>query len=214
MHHQGNKKKSTCSEWLKPPRTLFKKCCSDDPTAAIRIVSPSTTEVAASPQQTPPQQQSIPSIDQPLLTQQPAQQSNTNSLTVENTMSFNADGHLKTNASDFSTMSSVVEKTLRNDVTVMIVGLVVVFLICQLPSSVLRLLMFQNIRIQFEPAYVHSLDVSNFLIVVNSTLNCILCVMLGRKFRREFIQCFFGRFVKPRRSETSTYYLNTLHTAY
>nr|QVK45813.1 G protein-coupled receptor [Proales similis] len=83
--------------------------------------------------------------------------------------------------------------SLGNDVTIMLVGLVFTFLFCQTPSSVLRLIMFRNLAITFQPMYYSSLDVSNFLIVTNSTLNCILYVMLGRKFRREFIATFFSR---------------------
>jgi hypothetical protein len=81
--------------------------------------------------------------------------------------------------------------TLSNDVTIMLVGLTVTFIICQTPSIVLRLITFKNLSSYFKPIYYSSLDVSNFLIVSNSTLNCILYVMLGKKFRREFIAAFF-----------------------
>ncbi|CAF0803690.1 unnamed protein product [Brachionus calyciflorus] len=85
------------------------------------------------------------------------------------------------------------DKTLRNDVTIMLIGLIFVFLICQSPSTVLRLITFKNLSIYFKPIYYSSLDVSNFLIVTNSTLNCILYVMLGKKFRKEFIKTFFKK---------------------
>lgn len=85
------------------------------------------------------------------------------------------------------------DKTLRNDVTIMLIGLIFVFLICQSPSTVLRLITFKNLSIYFKPAYYSSLDVSNFLIVTNSTLNCLMYVMLGKKFRKEFIKTFFKK---------------------
>ena len=83
--------------------------------------------------------------------------------------------------------------TLRNDVTIMLIGLIVVFLICHLPSTILRLITFRNMKIILNPGYYSSLDVSNFLIVTNSTLNCIMYVMLGKKFRKEFLATFISK---------------------
>jgi hypothetical protein len=82
---------------------------------------------------------------------------------------------------------------MSNDVGVMLIGLIAVFLVCQLPSSILRLITFKNLSIFFQPIYASSLDVSNFLIVTNSTLNCLLYVMLGKKFRREFLKTFLPK---------------------
>lgn len=82
------------------------------------------------------------------------------------------------------------DKSLRNDVTVMLVGLIFLFLICQSPSVILRLIAVQNLAVQWQPAYYSSLDISNFLVVTNSTLNCFLYVMLGSKFRKEFLNTF------------------------
>jgi hypothetical protein len=88
------------------------------------------------------------------------------------------------------------DKTLKNDVTIMLVGLIFVFLICQSPSTILRLITSKNLSIQFEPIYYSFLDVSNFLVVTNSTINCILYVMLGKKFRKEFLNTFLRRNLK------------------
>jgi hypothetical protein len=83
--------------------------------------------------------------------------------------------------------------TLRNDVTIMLIGLIVVFLICHLPSTVLRIITFKNLSIIVNKSYYSSLDVSNFLVVTNSTLNCIMYVMLGKKFRKEFLATFISK---------------------
>lgn len=85
------------------------------------------------------------------------------------------------------------DRTIRNDVTIMLIGLIFVFLICQSPSTVLRLITFKNLGIYFKPMYYSSLDVSNFLIVTNSTLNCLMYVMLGKKFRKQFLKTFFKK---------------------
>ena len=89
-----------------------------------------------------------------------------------------------------------IEKHLRNDVTLMLVGLIVVFFICQAPSTILRLITFKNLKMFFKPSYQSTLDISNFLVVFNSTLNCILYVMLGKKFRLEFLKTFCPKVVK------------------
>lgn len=83
--------------------------------------------------------------------------------------------------------------TMNNDVGIMLVGLIIVFLVCQLPSSMLRLITFNNLSIILNPNYTSLLDISNFLVVSNSTLNCLLYVMLGKKFRTEFFRTFFPR---------------------
>jgi hypothetical protein len=92
-----------------------------------------------------------------------------------------------------ASISAGSQHVMSNDVGIMLFGLIAVFLICQLPSSILRLITFKNLSIFFQPFYASSLDVSNFLIVTNSTLNCLLYVMLGKKFRREFLHTFFPR---------------------
>jgi hypothetical protein len=79
------------------------------------------------------------------------------------------------------------DKTYRNDVTVLLIGLVIVFMICQLPSTLLRLITYKR-AIMFDPVYVILIDICNFLIVLNSTLNCLLYIMLGKKFRKEFLR--------------------------
>jgi len=87
-------------------------------------------------------------------------------------------------------------KSLRNDVTLMLVGLIVVFFICQVPSTILRLSTYNGMGIMLLISYTKSLDVSNLLVVCNSTFNCILYVMLGKKFRAEFFKTFFPKFCK------------------
>ena len=110
--------------------------------------------------------------------------------TVEPLINSNPKNSIVSNQISISQVTNS-DKTLRNDVTILLIGLIIVFLICQAPSTVLRLIMFKNLEIYFKPLYTSSLDVSNFLIVFNSTLNCILYVMLGKRFRKEFLKLFF-----------------------
>ena len=88
------------------------------------------------------------------------------------------------------------DKKKRNDVTIMLVGLIVVFFICQAPTTILRLITIKQLSIQFNKVYYNLQDVSNLLIVTNSTLNCILYIMLGKKFRKELMTTFFSKCLK------------------
>ena len=97
----------------------------------------------------------------------------------------------------------ILERKNHNDVSIMLIGLIVVFLVCQLPSSILRLITVKNLSIYFQPMYYTSLDISNFLIVTNSTLNCIMYVMLGKKFRKQFLRTFFPKCNSQRSLDTS-----------
>lgn len=82
------------------------------------------------------------------------------------------------------------KRNVKNDVTLTIIMLIVVFCICQIPSTILRLLIIFDSNIIFNITYIYSLDISNFLIVLNSTLNCILYILVGKKFRKEFLLLF------------------------
>ena len=100
------------------------------------------------------------------------------------------------------------DKKIRNDVTIMLVGLIVVFFICHAPSTVLRLITFQDLKITFNPLFYNSQDVSNFLVVTNSTLNCILYIMLGKKFRKEFLATFFSKCIAVYKRHKETSFMN------
>ena len=93
---------------------------------------------------------------------------------------------------------NITEKSLRNDVTIMLIGLVVVFFICLTPSTILRLITYKKQKIIFEKLYALFLDISNLLVVCNSTLNCIMYVMLGKKFREQFLKAFCPKIYRKR----------------
>ena len=105
---------------------------------------------------------------------------------------------------------NIAEKTMRNDVTIMLIGLIVVFFICLTPSTILRLITYKRQNIIFEKLYTLFLDISNLLVVCNSTLNCIMYVMLGKKFREQFIKSFCPKIYKKKLKN----YHSTLFTSY
>ena len=100
---------------------------------------------------------------------------------------------------------NIQEKSLRNDVTIMLIGLIVVFFICLTPSTILRLITYKKQKIIFEKIYALCLDISNLLVVCNSTLNCIMYVMLGKKFREQFLKAFCPKMYRKRiKNQNST----------
>lgn len=80
----------------------------------------------------------------------------------------------------------------ENNVTIMLVSVVVVFIVCQLPALV------YNVGFAITPEIVGNKSsswkilssVRNFSVTFNSSINFILYCALGQKFRRTFLQTF------------------------
>ncbi|GFN77331.1 FMRFamide receptor [Plakobranchus ocellatus] len=85
----------------------------------------------------------------------------------------------------------------RNDTTIMLIGVIVIFLICQGPALVSRMVY------AFKSAYsknkiVFTLnEVGSFLVILNSAVNIVPYYLFGKKFRSEFWRlfctCFFDQ---------------------
>ncbi|CAG9861011.1 unnamed protein product [Phyllotreta striolata] len=70
----------------------------------------------------------------------------------------------------------------------MLLGVVVVFFICNLLPLVINIIECFNVRIPFELDYL--LQVSNLLVTINSSVNFIIYVIFGEKFKRLFLILF------------------------
>jgi heme/copper-type cytochrome/quinol oxidase subunit 2 len=82
-----------------------------------------------------------------------------------------------------------VRQSRENNVTIMLVSVVVVFIICQVPALV------YNVAYAINQKYVNEVksyfllsSCRNYLVVVNSTVNFLLYCAFGQKFRRTFIR--------------------------
>ena len=79
----------------------------------------------------------------------------------------------------------------RDNVTLMIVTVVVVFIICQLPTHLFRLmevLRYKNfIQIFFTP-YIIAFYTGCLLVCLNSSVNFLIYCLLGQKFRLLLVQ--------------------------
>ena len=87
---------------------------------------------------------------------------------------------------------NVAEKT-RNDTTIMLISVVVVFFVCQTPALASRAIWaFQSNPDAFKNMTLHSLnEVGNFLVILNSSINFVSYLFFGKRFRNEFIKLFF-----------------------
>lgn len=92
-------------------------------------------------------------------------------------------------------MSLGVTTAHRNDTTVMLVAVVIVFMVCQLPALVSHTIWATdpNTFLNGGEKYIHlhiMLEVSNFLVVLNSAVNILLYYGFSQKFRKEFAAIF------------------------
>lgn len=86
----------------------------------------------------------------------------------------------------------------RNDTTVMLIGVIVIFLVCQGPALISRMVYAIDFHRATESMTFHKInEVGNFLIIVNSAINIVPYYFFGKRFRREFwrlfCRCFFSK---------------------
>lgn len=86
----------------------------------------------------------------------------------------------------------------RMDTTVMLIGVVVIFFICQLPAMVSRIVWaLEDNPKAFVKLPLYALnEIGNFLIVLNSSINIVPYYFFGQRFRREFLRLFCSCFCR------------------
>jgi len=83
----------------------------------------------------------------------------------------------------------------RNDTTLMLIAVVVIFLICQMPALVSHTIWASKpgMYLREEPRYnyLHVIqEIGNFLVLLNSAINILLYYMFSIKFRAQFTKIF------------------------
>lgn len=82
--------------------------------------------------------------------------------------------------------------------TLTLFGVVAIFFICHFPAAIAKVIYVLYPRVEFEQKSQFAsicLDISNFLIMVNSSINFLLYIVFGPgKFRQEFSILFFRLF--------------------
>ena len=74
--------------------------------------------------------------------------------------------------------------TRRDSFTVVLVAVVTVFIVCQLPDFILRLLLAIKSFIRFELNVQYVAHLTNMLLTVNSSINVVIYCLTGKRFRR------------------------------
>jgi len=76
----------------------------------------------------------------------------------------------------------------RNDTTIMLISVVVVFFVCQTPALVCRTTWaFVSEAMTFKQMPLYTLnEIGNFLVILNSAINIVPYYFFGRRFRRQF----------------------------
>ena len=103
-----------------------------------------------------------------------------------------------------------VKQSRENNVTIMLVSVVIVFIICQVPALVYNLAYAidrQYVMTKFGYQVLSSLR--NFLVNLNSAINFLLYCALGQKFRRIFLHTFCRRCVRQNYMPMSGVYQHT-----
>ena len=79
----------------------------------------------------------------------------------------------------------------RNDTTVMLIGVIVIFFICQGPALIARMVYAIDITYAATSMTFHIInEVSNFLVIINSAINIVPYYFFGKRFRKEFWRLF------------------------
>ena len=89
----------------------------------------------------------------------------------------------------------------RNDTTIMLIGVVVIFFMCQTPAVASHVIwaFYSDVYLQKLPMYVLN-EISNFLVTLNSAINIVPYYFFGRRFREEFCRFFCKSVICERRS--------------
>ncbi|KAL3866549.1 hypothetical protein ACJMK2_043840 [Sinanodonta woodiana] len=96
-----------------------------------------------------------------------------------------------------------VRQSRENNVTIMLISLVIVFMICQVPALIYNVAYSINYEIikSTLPWQVLS-SLRNFMVTFNSTINFILYCAFGQKFRQVFVHTFCKCFLNQDKSLT------------
>lgn len=100
-----------------------------------------------------------------------------------------------------------VRQSRENNVTIMLVSVVIVFMMCQVPAAVYNVayaIDYQAVKHGF--GWLLLSTIRNFLVVLNSAINFLLYCAFGQKFRRVFMRTFCYCFLGENDFNSMTYH--------
>ncbi|CAG5132564.1 unnamed protein product [Candidula unifasciata] len=105
-----------------------------------------------------------------------------------------------------------VQQSRENNVTIMLVSVVMVFIICQVPALIYNMAYsIDMLKISNASGWVVLSNIRNFLVTLNSAVNFILYCALGQKFRRTFMRTFCPCLIRRLPSRFQSFSFNNQH---
>ncbi|KAL5112713.1 FMRFamide receptor [Taenia crassiceps] len=102
-------------------------------------------------------------------------------------------------------------KTRRHETDVMLIGVIVIFFVCQIPSSVSHVMWgIRGYQQEESVPWLILNEVGNLFVILNASINIIPYYLFGKRFRALFMVIYFGwmkRCVDVRQRETPFNYL-------
>lgn len=99
-----------------------------------------------------------------------------------------------------------VRQSRENNVTIMLVSVVIVFIVCQVPAVVYNMAYaIDTVKINSQFSWNVISTLRNFLVELNSAVNFILYCAFGQKFRRTFMRTFCQHFLSDEEFNSLTY---------
>ncbi|VDD74279.1 unnamed protein product [Mesocestoides corti] len=84
-------------------------------------------------------------------------------------------------------------KTRRHETDVMLIGVIVIFFVCQIPSSVSHVMWgIHGYRQNQSEPWIILNEVGNLFVILNASINIIPYYLFSRRFRTLFIVIYFG----------------------
>jgi hypothetical protein len=104
----------------------------------------------------------------------------------------------------------------ENNVTIMLVSVVMVFIVCQVPALIYNMAYAINVKaVLMSEGWMALSTLRNFLVNLNSAINFILYCALGQKFRRTFVRTFCPCLARRGRDgfHSFTHHNNDMHNS-
>ncbi|CDS40646.1 G protein coupled receptor fragment [Echinococcus multilocularis] len=84
-------------------------------------------------------------------------------------------------------------KTRRHETDVMLIGVIVIFFVCQIPSSVSHVMWgIRGYRQEASVPWLILNEVGNLFVILNASINIIPYYLFGKRFRTLFVIIYFG----------------------
>ena len=122
--------------------------------------------------------------------------------------SFSSSSSYRTNALTYRTTSArhyppshAYNSQTENNATLVLIIIIIVFILCETPESLLRIVIALDQHIEYidaiSPAFYRCNTMSVLLMVINCSINFLIYLLFGRRFRHILKETFIDKFQMP-----------------